>query len=301
MRSLVIIAILAGTAAAQPDATVMNYRVQKGDTLDVLAAEFYADRDDAIFIMAENHMKKARPLNPGERIRIPISKDIRTEKGDTFESLAQKYLGDAKRAPFLADYNHRSVEDSLATGSELTIPFHVTHTAQGTETLAAISTMYFGNAKHADEIARYNGFDRTSIDKGEQIDIPVLSVRVRDVKLPALDADSLARDKERREVTALAQTAVPSARTAWQLGDFARVKQALAPLADKTDYLDADTAVDVDLLLAKAHVAFDETQEAVAAFARVLARKPRFELSPYHDSPKVIDAWHKAVSQLQGQ
>ena len=27
---------------------------KKGDTLDVLAAEFYGDRNDAIFIMAEN-------------------------------------------------------------------------------------------------------------------------------------------------------------------------------------------------------------------------------------------------------
>jgi LysM repeat protein len=95
MRSLVIIALLATTAAAQTDATVLNYRVQKGDTLDVLAAEFYADRNDAIFIMVENKMKRPRALNPGERIHIPVTRDIRTEKGDTFESLAQRYLGDA--------------------------------------------------------------------------------------------------------------------------------------------------------------------------------------------------------------
>jgi hypothetical protein len=161
--------------------------------------------------------------------------------------------------------------------------------------------MYFGNAKHADELGKYNNMDRTQIDKGEQLEVPVLNVRVRDAKLPPLDAESLARDKQRRETTALAQTALPAARTAWLEGDFARVKETLAQLADKTDFLDTDTAIDVDLLLGKAHVAFGDMPAAIAAFTRVLARKPRYELSPYHDSPKVLEAWQKAVSQLQGQ
>lgn len=297
MRAFVIVALLAATASAQPD-TALTYRVQKGDSLDILAAEFYADRNDAIFIMAENKMQRPRKLNPGERLHIPVTREIRTEKGDSFESLAQRYLGDSKRAPFLADFNHRSVEESLATGTDLTIPFHVTHTATATESLASISTMYFGNAKHADELARYNALDKTSLDKGESIEVPILTVRVRTAKLPPLDAESQERAKERKDAIALAETALPIARTAWLQGDFARVKEALAQLADKTDFLDVDTAVEIDLLLGKAHVAFDDTPLAVAAFARVLARKPRFELSPYHDSPKVLEAWQKAVSQL---
>jgi LysM repeat protein len=302
MKRLLIIALVAtsATASAQTD-TTLNYRVQKGDTLDILAAEFYADRNDAIFIMVENKMQHPRKLNPGERLRIPVTREIRTEKGDTFESLAQRYLGDAKRAPFLADFNHRSVEESLATGTELTIPFHVTHTAAATESLASISAAYFGNSKHADELARYNALDKTSLDKGESIEIPILTVHVRDAKLPPLDTESQARDKQRKEAIALAQTALPIARTAWLQGDFGRVKEALAQLADKSDFLDTDTAVEVDVLLGKAHVAFDDTPLAVAAFARVLARKPRYELSPNHDSPKVLEAWQKAVSQLSPQ
>jgi LysM repeat protein len=300
MRSLVIVALLASVASAQPEAATINYRVQKGDSLDVLAAELYADRDAAVFIMAENHMQKPRKLNPGERLRIPVTREIRTEKGDSFESLAQKFLGDSKRATFLADFNHRSVEESLASGTELAIPFHVTHTATATESLASISTLYFGNPKHADELARYNGLDKTAIDKGESIEVPNLVVHMRESKLP-LDAESQARDKQRKEAVALAETALPIARTAWLQGDFARVKEALAQLADKTDFLDTDTAIEVDLLLGRAHVAFDDTALAVAAFTRVLARKPRYELSPYYDSPKVLDAWQKAVSQSQGQ
>ena len=92
----------ASRAARYRDVT---YRVQKGDSLDLIAAEFYGDRNDAIFIMVENKMQQPRKLNPGERLRIPVTREIRTEKGDTFESLAQRYLGDSKRAPFLAEFN----------------------------------------------------------------------------------------------------------------------------------------------------------------------------------------------------
>jgi LysM repeat protein len=299
VKALVLLLVLTRIAAAQPDATVINYRVQKGDSLDLLAAELYSDRDDAVFIMAENKMQKPRKLNPGERLRIPVTRDIRTEKGDSFESLAKKYLGDEKRAGFLADYNHRSIEDSLATGTELAIPFHITHTATATESLSSISTTYFGNAKHADELAKWNSLDKTSLDKGEQIEVPVLTVHVRDGRLPPLDADAQARDKQRHDAVALAQLALPTAHAASLQGDYARVKDVLAPLADKTDYLDTDTAIEVDLLLGRAHVAFDDTALAVAAFSRVLARKPRYELSPYYDSPKVLEAWQKAVSQTQ--
>ena len=300
-KAIVILALLAGVAAAAPDGATVSYRVQKGDTLELIAAEFYANRDDAALIAAENKIQKPRKLNPGERLRIPVTREIRTEKGDMFETLAAKYLGNATRAAFLADFNHRSLEDSLATGTELTIPIHITHTAAGPESLASISVTYFGNAKHAEELARYNGLDKTSLEKGEAIDVPVLEVHVRSAKQPPLDGDAQARDKQRKEAVAAAATALPAARTAWLQGDFDGVRKTLDPLAEATEFLDTDVAVEIDLLLGKAHVAFDETPLAIAAFTRVLARRPRFELSPYHDSPKVLEAWQKAVSQLQGQ
>jgi LysM repeat protein len=298
MRSLVILAALAGVASAQPDTTTLSYRVQKGDTLDLVAAEYYGNRDDAPLIAAENHITKPRKLNPGERLRIPVNREIRTEKGDMFETLAAKYLGNASRATFLADFNHHSVEDSLATGTAIVIPIHVTHTAQNAESLAAISTTYFGSPKHADELAKYNGLDKPSLEKGETIEVPVL---VHSTKTPPLDADAQARDQAHTDAVAAAALALPAARSAWQVGDFDAVRKALAPLADKTEYLDTDAAVEVDVLLGKAYVAFDQTKDALAAFSRVLGRRPRYELSPYHDSPKVLEAWQKAVSQLQGQ
>ena len=301
MRALVIVAVLAGVASAQPDSATLFYRVQRGDTLELIAAEFYGNRDEAPLIAAENHITKPRKLLPGERLRIPVTRAIRTEKGAMFETLAERYLGNRSRAAVLAEFNHHSIEDSLATGSELVIPIHITHTAQNTESLASISVAYYGNTKHADELAKYNALDKTTLDKGEQIDVPVLDPKVRSTKEPPLDADSQARDRARKDAIATAATALPAARSAWLQGDFDAVRKLLSPLADKTEFLDTDVAVDVDLLLGKAHVAFDEMPAAIAAFARVLARRPRYELSPYHDSPKVLEAWQKAASPSPAQ
>jgi LysM repeat protein len=299
MRALAIVVALTGVAWAQPE--TVAYRVQRGDTLELIAAEYYANRDEAVLIAVENKLQKPHKLLPGERLRIPVTREIRLDKVDDFVSLASRYLGDAKRAQFLADFNQRALDDSLAAGSELTIPIRITHTAASSESLVTISTTYFGSPKHAEELARYNGLDKTALDKGESIEVPILGVRVRASKLPALDAESLARDRQRHDATTVAGSALPTARTAWLEGDFDAVRKALAPLAGKTDYLDADVAVEIDLLVGKADVAFDDKSGAIAAFTHVLARRPRYELSPYHDSPKVLEAWHKAVSQLQGQ
>ena len=58
------------------------------------------------------------------------------------------------------------------------------------------------------------------------------------------------------------------------------------------------TAVDLNVLLAKSLIAFDEKPAAIEAFKRVLARKSRHRLSSYAESPKVIDVWKQAGGQL---
>jgi len=306
-RALVVIAALVAPALAQVDATdTVPYRVRQNDTLDVIAAEYYGDKAQSMFIAIENHLVdaktgKMRAIHGGDRIKIPVTREIATAKGDTLEALAQTHLGDARRASFLADFNAIAIDDSPAAGTVLTIPLHVTHVATANESLAQISTTYFGDAKQADMLKRYNNLDRTSIDKGDSIIVPNLHTRVRAGKMPAMDADSKDRRDRQRKAQADIAEALPRARSSWLLGDFAQVKAALEHVADETDYLDAKTAVDCALLLGKAHVAFDERDAAAAAFARVLDRRPHYVLSAYSESPKVLEVWRKAGGHVDGE
>lgn len=293
MRALLVTLLIAATAHAQT-ATV-PYRVKQKDTLDLIAAEFYGDRQHAVFIVAENKLKD-RKVSPFSRLRIPVTREIVTNKGDTFESLAEQFLGDKRRAPILAEFNEADVTETPAMGTRLSIPFQVTHISQATESLASVASQYLDDSKQGDLLRKYNFLDKTSLDKGESILVPVLTLKTRAGS--QLDAEAKARNDEHRKAMADAEVALPNARAAWLQGDFAHAKALLGPFAERSELLDMRGAVELQLLLAKAHIAFGETPAAVAAFKHVLERKPQHRLSTYSESPKVVDAWKQAGGQL---
>jgi LysM repeat protein len=300
VKALAIICALSATAMAQEATSDVAYRVKQGDTIELIAAEFYGDHARTVgFIAEENKLKAPYKVYPGERIKVPVTREIATAKGDTFESLAAQYLGDAKRAPFLAEVNHMQPGDPLATGTVIAIPFHVAYTAQAAESLGQISTELFGDAKQADAIRAYNGLDKPSVDKGETVLVPVMHVRTRPEHTPTLDADSAQRHDAQKHALADAAMALPVARTAWLEGDFTRVRDVLGPVAKRFDYLDNATAIDLGVLLGKADVAFDDKEAATALFRDVLARSPGQTLSAYSESPKVLEAWRTAGGSVK--
>ncbi|HUS27121.1 MAG TPA: LysM peptidoglycan-binding domain-containing protein [Kofleriaceae bacterium] len=295
-RSLAALLLCTLVASAHAQTATQTIRVKPKDSLDLIAAEYYGDRQSAVFIIAENKLKDRR-LPPYARLRIPVTRDIVTDRGDTFQTLAEKYLGDKARAQVLAEYNELDISETPAIGTPLTIPFQVTHAAQGTESLASIASTYLGDAKQAEFIRKYNGLDKTSIEKGESVLVPVL-VRMRPGKGISVDADAKARNDQHRKAMASIEDVLPNAHAAWLMGDFKSVKDLLVPFADKTELLDMKVAVDLNVLLGKAHMAFNETQPAIDAFKRVLARKSWHRLSSFYESPKVLDAWKQAGGQL---
>jgi LysM repeat protein len=290
---LVITALRVAHAQDATNDTVLH-RVKPGDSLELIAAEFYGDRTKAVFIMVENKLTHTRPLRPGERLRVPVSREVTTSPGDTFESLAAVYLGSARRGRFLADFNGISADDSLPAGTLITIPFTIAHTAAATESISDIAKAYFGDGKNAELLRRYNFLDKASLDRNESLIVPVYHVRLSAAKMPALDAESKARRDHRREASARVAKALPAARQAWKDGDYAGVKGALAQLEPDLDYLDTSEAVDVGVLLGAAHVAYDDAELALASFKRVVDRQSQHALRRYEYSPKVLAVWQKA-------
>jgi LysM domain len=301
-RALVIfalaISVLGGLAprAHAQDATsdVTIYRAKQGDNLELIAAEFYGDRNKAIFIMVSNKILHPRPLKPGEKLRIPVTRQITTSPGDTWESLAGTYLGDPRRGSFLAEFNGL-VADDLASGTPLQIPFTITHTAGGTETIAMIAAAYFGpDTKNASLIRRYNFLEKDAIEKGEQLIVPINNVRLQASKMPALDAEAKARRDRQREAQVRASKSLPAARLAWREGDFAAVKAALSSVELDVDYLDTAQAVEVGLLLGSMHVAHGDKEPAMEAFKRILERRSSYQMDPYYFPPKIQAVWKEA-------
>jgi nucleoid-associated protein YgaU len=298
--ALAIAAMVApGVAQAQDALRPVTYRVKQGDTLELIAAEFYGDRNKALFIAAENKLTRPRPLRPGERLRIPVSREITTAPGDTFESLAMTYLGSARRGGFLADWSGIPQDESLPAGTSITIPFAITYTAQTPETLAEVARSYLGDSRQSELLRRYNQLEKATLDRGEAVIVPAFQVRLNPARQPALDAESKARRDHRRDASAQAARALPAARLAWKDGDFAQVKAVVMPLEPDLDYLDADQAVELAVLLGGAHVAYDAEDLALACFKRALDRHAQHALRRYDISPKILAVWQKAGGPVE--
>lgn len=294
LLALVVCALLAAPARADRD--YLTYKVRPGDSLALLAAEYYGDRNHAVFIMVANKLDHPRPLKPGEKLRIPVSRTVTAAVGDTLEGLAQAYLGDKRRAPYLAEFNGVDPADSLAAGATLTIPFHVVHNAAGDETLAAIAAAYFGDSKNAPLLRGYNFLDRDTLAAGESIVIPINHVKVRASAMPPVDAESKARTQKREQMMELASQVLPRATDAWRAGAYADVKREL--IAVDLDFVDTERAAKLGLLLGAAYVALDDEVSARASFQRVLERRPRTTMSTYRYSPRIAAVWKKAGGQL---
>lgn len=296
--ALCVLVLQLATASAGND--TYTYRVKPKDTLELIAAEFYGDRNKMIFIMVANKIVHPRPLKPGERLKIPISQTVISSPGDTWDALAATYLGDAKRGGFLAEFNALPYDDGLASGTSIGIPFTVTHTASATESIADVTRAYFGDAKNAAMIRRYNFLDRDTIEKGEKLAVPITNVRLSASKMPALDTEARARKERQRVAQGRAARAIPAALQAWREGDFTAAKAALSEVELDLEYLETSQVIDVGVLLGALHMASDATKPALEAFKRVLERKPSHALSPYFFSPKILAVWTEAGGAIEG-
>jgi LysM repeat protein len=283
----------AQTPAASSPASVTIHRVQKGDTLELLGAEYYGDRRHKIYIMIENRLDHARDLKPGEKLRIPTSSEVTVKVGDTLQSLAAQYLGDERRARYLAEFNGLAIDATPAAGMSLSIPLRVTYRANNNESLRAIAAALFADGDKAGLLKDYNDLKVDELEKGQTITVPIY-LRVQPAKRRPPDADSQALVAKRTEVLERARRVLPGARAAWKAGDYHAVKRDIAALVGDFPYMDSDLVVEIGVLLGSAYVAFDDVDTARATFEQVLERSPKHALTAYDHSPKVREVWKKA-------
>lgn len=302
--ALVVVALGVGLAAtdahaAPPrnDRSVVIHQVAPGDTLELLAAEYYGDRQMSSFIRVANKIWKDRRLKPDERLRIPTAWQYQAVAGETLESLSRRFLGDPRRAPFLADFNGIPADGTLASGQGVMIPFHARHVAKQDESLAEVSQQFYGEPDKAKLLSGYNFLSRSSLKKGESIIIPITHVRIRDNRLPTEDPAAAIRSRKRREMSQRIETALPKARRAWEKGDYAMVKRVLADV--DVDFLDARVAAEAALLLGSAYVAFHDEDSALVQFKKLLERRPGFRLSAKSVSPKITRVFERAGGTIK--
>jgi LysM repeat protein len=274
-----------------------RYKVRKGDTLELLAAEYYGNREHKIYIMVENRLDHDVALKRGQRLKIPVSQQITTAEGDTLQSLAASYLGAEHRDKYLAEFNNLAPDETLALGQSITVPLQVNYRAAGNETLRNVALSLFADARQAALLRNYNDLESDELEAGQVIAVPVPKVRLQPSKHRPTDAEASERQAKRRQMIDKAQRSLPRAESAWRNGNFALVKRLLTLL--DLDYLDSALATQAGVLLGKVYIAYEDDDSALASFSKVLARNPRHKLDPKKHSPKVRKLWQRAASNMQ--
>jgi len=279
--------------AAVAQRPVIIHTVRKGDTFELLAAEYYGSRGYGVFVLLANGMSHPRALRTGEKLNIPTTWKYRIAEGDTLSSLAQTYLGDLRRAPFLAEINHITVGATLSIGDELTIPYHATHTAAAREDLAALAATFYRDASKADLLRRYNFRSSKPLAKGDSIIVPLVDVQAR---LPE-DPEAEKRARKQREMMARAREALPRAQDACKNGDYTTVRQSLVGLDD--EYLDSETGAAAAFLLGEAYIALGDRDSARRMFTVARERRPDLVVRPDEKSPKICEEWKRTGGKVE--
>ncbi|MCI0370326.1 MAG: protein kinase [candidate division NC10 bacterium] len=153
----------------------LTHTVQPGETLGAIALRYYREARHVPLLLAANRLDPRTPLRPGQAIRIPIGEPYEVRPGDSVSSIAERELGDSRRAWVLLELNGLREPDRLLPGRTLRLPIRVSHEVRRAETLAAIAERYYGSATFAARIARYNFLpDGAAPTEGTRLEIPLL-------------------------------------------------------------------------------------------------------------------------------
>ena len=310
MRILAALLLMTVTASAA-NARVVVYTAKSGDTPESIAADYYGNRSQALFILESNGLEHDKPLKPGQKVRIPTAFHYRVHKGDTLEGLGQKFLDDKRRAPFLAAFSGLRPSDKLREGQDLLVPFQHVHRTEVPESLQSVARAFYGDASKAKLLADYNFRTAPMLAKGDKVLVPIAHVHIRSVRLqPVVDKPTPGKSKEPPAPTLAAAPAKEAQKREEELAQRVGKSLAIAEKAYKDgSYSDVPAVLDKVLtdeepsesqlaelfrLKAFAYVALGLDELAVNAFREVIARKPDVALDEATVSPKIRAALERA-------
>ena len=293
--------LLALASHALPARSQVMHRIERGDTLGLLAERYYGDASLADLIAGHNRIEGR--LEPGIEIRLPSASRHEVARGESWSDLAARYWGDAALGRSLARWCGSEGDSEPGAGTVLTIPALVRHRLAPGETLIGLARRFYRDPDRAQDLGRLNRVDEPRrLHAGRELRIPLLA-SVRDAPVqagsPASRDRSIASEPPPPGPSASEVASGPALQTELFPGLMAAVnayldgsfEDALIRLeAQRSRVLAAGSDNERGLLLRYlmySYVAFERNDAACDAFAalREIADPP--DLDPEIVSPKI--------------
>lgn len=144
--------------SGQEEKGYMFHKIQKGETVSVMAKKYYGDPMKYRFIAEFNKMDDATRINVGQMIKIPVIDGI-----FFFKSPGERinFTGDKTESELTNIVNVKDV---------------ISHTVRPGESLSDLATLYYGDTDNFSLLARFNQLSEDSTLKvGQKIQIPEIA------------------------------------------------------------------------------------------------------------------------------
>jgi hypothetical protein len=266
--------------------------VRPGETLAEIATQVYGDPRKETLLAGANALDVGggSAIVAGMRLEIPAPLHHSVALGETWESLAEIWLGSGVRSDLLARTNDAVPWIEPERGLEIEIPAVVAHIVSEGDNSTSLAARFWGDGNRGWELNAFNGRREEPMHRGEIILVPLPRLKLTDAGVA-----------EAREALHVAQSQVALAGLETQRRSDAAIPLLLADIGAGR-YVEAiglgnrllgsgelrrSKLVILHRALLEAYVALDAAAEASQACASLLANDGGHVLDPTTTSPKV--------------
>ncbi len=269
------------------DSRPLIHRLKKRETLAALAQQYYGDYQKSIYLRTRNRVIDPKRLRPGKDIVIPLITYHQIEIGDSLSKLAGKYLKDAQKAKFIAQFNATGEYSPLKVGDRIRIPFELQHKVKPGQTLASISKLYYGNTISYQLLMNYNSItDVQSLKVGDVLKVPITTSKTTRRGWIQRALDTLRRSPEEKYPREL-EEGVEFYHQGEYPGSIIKLRASL-----RARGLRVEDLVPIRKYLAFAYAQMGEQEAAAQQFLALLELQPDFRLVEAEVSPEILEVFN---------
>jgi hypothetical protein len=295
---LVVIGALCLLPARQ--AWGLVHLVEPGDTLAGIAQRYYGRIQQERILVAANRLdlQGGMRLVPGMRIEVPTITYYVVEKGDTWATLAQRFLGDIRRADVLSAANRSYPWLTPDAGARIIIPYNLSLLISSEETVVSIAQKYLGDRNKAWMLTRYNDLKKGQLERGTVLLIPMIDIELTDegqrlaIAYKNMQTDGLTMEhwRQQQRIATEIPVLIADVRGGRYVDAIARANRFIALGA-----LTMPQQAVVYRQLLEAYVALEAQGLAAAACGEWRAADPSATLDSIRLSPKVLAACRRSA------
>jgi hypothetical protein len=273
--------------------------VREGETIVQLARLYYGDFHAGVAVLqTANTLDEDEgdtALVAGRRLTVPAPRRETVSAGDTWATIAERTLGSARHARFLASANGGAAETLPEAGSEIVVPVVLAHRVGPNDMLASLARRYYRGSRAGIRLMReVNDLRGARLAPGRVVLVPLPDLQLTPEGVAAFSRvagalDDQARARAQAEISA----ALPPLDALFRDGRYLDLVANASRLLGRTEAT-GNQLVTLNRLLGYAYVALGREDLAEAAFREALSHQPDLELNAVTTSPKILRVFRRA-------